>query len=275
MAENKGFIFGFGSIMIKETSGALAGAAHITGALTAEIMQQAVKKMGGAASYPVDMRLARSEGNLTLTLNERRPWVDEIINEGVSSTAASASSLAIGTIENVTGTTLAAKLTVAKKSGVADANVAIGTYYAQQLSATSLKITYAGPRGGGEFLTGTMAATTAVDIGSTGLTIEASAVTFAAGAVVTWEVTPAHGGVTTVTVPQVRKGKTYELIAWGAAPSQQGNVERVRFPLVMFQGANWVFTDNEYSSSGIEITGGILAPTDGGEIMERKSYQPV
>lgn len=266
---NNGLYFSFGSVGVKDDK-VIVGLAHITGALSAGINTPLVKSMGGGSSFPVAARPGRSEGELTLTLNQRPPWVDELLNDGSDTDTAAAAAAAAGTITNVKGNTLAGKLTVAVKSG---AKPAPGVYQVTAESASSVKVVAVTSNGIQE-LTVSALTSSPKDIGSTGLTIASSGNLTATNAA-SFEVTPAHGGITTITVPQVKRSKEYSLVCYSAPGAASDNIEVIEIPRVMFSGADFSFTDNEPGANGLELTGVILAPNDGGSVFTRKSIAPV
>ena len=57
------------------------GSSDIVGSVTANLKAPIKKTNGGATSYAIAARIGRSEGELTLNLNERPLWLDAAVNE--------------------------------------------------------------------------------------------------------------------------------------------------------------------------------------------------
>jgi len=266
---NNGLYFSFGSVALKKAK-LIVGLSHITGALSAAISAPLVKTMGGGTSYPVAARSGRSEGEVTLTLNQRPVWVDELLNDGTKTDTTAAGTASAGALTNVKGSTMASKLTLAVKSG---AKPAPGYYQITATGPAAVKVTAATANGIDE-VTVSGLTSNPKDIGQTGLTLAASSNLVTDNAV-SFEVVPAHGGIATITIPQVRASAEYELICYSAPGGVQDNIEQITIPRIVFAGADFTFTDNELGSTGVEITGAILAPNDGGSVFTRKSISPV
>ena len=268
---NKHVFFSFGSVAICD-GGLVRGIADITGALTIDLTTPLVKTVGGATSFPVAARAGRGEAELSLTLNHRPVWVDVLLNEGTEETVAAAADPAPGAITDVKGTTLAGKLTAAVAAGKVPF---YGLYQLTRTAATKLQGKAVGPRGTIEIPETTFAAGAAKELPGTGITITAASLAFAEGAVVNFDVYPAHGGISKIEVPQIRVGKQYELVAFSTLGGSDDNLEKLVVPQAVFAGASDKLTDNEPGSNGVEITGTALAPNDGSAIFRREIIRHV
>ena len=268
---NKHVFFSFGSVAICD-GGLVRGIADVTGALTIDLTTPLVKTTGGATSYPVAARSGRGEGELSLTLNQRPPWVDVLLNEGTEAKTDANADAAAGPVTDVKGTTLAAKLTPAI---IADKSTFYGLYQLTRTAATKLQGKVVGPKGTIEIPEVTLAANAAKELPGTGVQITASSLAFAEGAVVNFDVLPPHGGISKIEIPQIRVGKQYELVAFSTLGGSDDNLEKLVVPQAVFAGASDKLTDNEPGSNGVEITGTLLAPNDGGPIFRREIIRHV
>ena len=263
------FYFGFGAFSLRDvTTKQILGSSRIVGNLTADISTPLVETMGGAASFSTGARQGRGTGDLTVTLNERPAFIDRLLNEGSQVDTAAAGSATAGTITDAVGSGLAAKLVVEPKSG---ADPFPGAFTVTATGAAALRVEWVGAGGAGSVDLASVG-TSPLDIGNTGMTIEASTASpsFTVDNVAVFEVAPAHGGIVTISIPQVRRGKSYGLIAYSAPGGDGDKMETVSFPNVVFAGASYTLTDNE-PSNGVELTGKVLAPADGGSVMVRES----
>ena len=260
-----GLYFGFASIAIRE-AGLVRGVADVTGGLTLDLSAPIVKTMGGASNFPVAARAGRGESELSVTLNHRPEWVDDLLNEGTRDVIAAGDASA-SAVSNVKGASLAAKLAAAVKAG---ASPKVGLYQLVQTAATKLKGQVVGPAGVYEIPETTFVANAAKELPGTGIELTASQLAFANDTVVNFEVLPAHGGIVKISIPQVRKGKEYEVLAYSAAGGSDDAIEKFVIPQAVFSGSPTKLTDNEPGSNGVEMTGAAIAPEDGGAIYRRE-----
>ena len=268
MSENR-FYFSLGAVALRDPANkTIVGSSRITGSLTADISAPLVDTMGGASSFSSGARQGRSSGELTVALNERPTWVDRLLNEGNQDNTAASASSNVGTVANVVGSALAAKLDPGVATGASPVG---GKFTVTATGAAAVNIDYVTPTGAGSVALSALG-TTGQSIAQTGVELAASSASpaFTVGNVAVFEVVPAHDGIAIIRIPQVRRGQEYELIAYSAPGGVSDVVETVTFPRVMFAGAGYTLTDNE-PSNGIEITGKVLAPADGSEVMIRES----
>lgn len=75
--------FGLASVAIlRESDNSLIGASRIPAEIKAAINTPLVLSNGGAAAYPQAARKARSEASMTITLNERPEWMNDLLTHG-------------------------------------------------------------------------------------------------------------------------------------------------------------------------------------------------
>ncbi len=254
------FYFGLGAIGVYEDN-ALLGFSEVPGEIKATIMGGISRSMGGASLYPVAARKTRSEGGVTISLNERPEWVDELANAGSKEDTAAAAAATITSV-NSTGTSVAS-LTV-----TADADAYYGTYSVKVTGASAVEVTYTGA--GGVIKDDMTLTVAAAEFKTTGVKIlKPSSATLVTDDVTVYTITPAHDGISVISVPQIKASKEYSLKAWSAVGGASDSIEELEIPRLIFDGADYGFTDNE-PVTGVEITGSLLSPTNGESVLKRK-----
>ena len=261
MSENNDSVyFGFGSIGIIHESNGVIGVSDITGSITINLQASIQKTTGGLASYPVSARLGRTEPEVTVVLNERPGWLEEIVNEANKKTVDSPSEISL---KNAKGSSMSA-VVIAPKAGQ---TVLEGTYIVTATDTDDITIKRIGPHPVATVPVETLS-TNAKDVDALGVTVKKGNGDLNAGDVGVADITFGFN-TDEYSIPQVRKGEEYQVKAYSAKGGNPDSVNILDCPRVMFGGANMVLTDNE-PSNGVEISGSLLAPKDGSSIYTRK-----
>lgn len=245
--------FGFGALAVIDRNNDVVGFSALTGSLTANISGELMPVVGGAASLPVEAAKGRSDGALTLNLNERPSWVDVIVN-GATEADVSTNDYDLSDIRgDVSG-----KLTVAAKASSTPVN---GSYVVRVTGTDTAEITHVHGAGVNTYsLTGL--STTATDIGSTNLTLAlAAAGSLTAddeGSSAVVFITNAGGKAKSYSLPFNQATKYVRLVAMSATGGGGQDVRIHDFAKVALTGAPVMATDNENFTT--EITGIVLEP---------------
>ena len=252
--------FGIGGLLVADLNNNVIGRAVLTGALTANISGELLPVVGGGASLPVEAVKGRSDGALTLTLNERPEWIDIIVNDMVK-TAISSHSYGL---TNVSGTTLADDIDVELKSG-GSVTPKLGAYMFRATGTDSLEVTLVNGDGSTVY-TVTALGTQAKDIGTdTNLTVKLSAAgSIDADGVGTSAVLfLSYGGTEAASyaLPVNQQTHYVRLITYTPKRGPGHSVRGHDFAKVALTGSPVMLTDNE--SLTTEITGIVLEPGGG------------
>ena len=184
-----GFVFGFSSVALFDTvTKNVKSFIDTPGEVTVNTKPEIVSAMGGPGIFPSSARGARTEGNLTLTVNERGNDLYESLGFATVTNIAAATSPTIGALTNVVGTSLSV-VSVTATAGPTAPQLLAGEYVLEAISATTFQITGAttkGVRTSGVF---TDAGTDAVET-SLGLSVQRATGTVVAGDRAIFSVTP-------------------------------------------------------------------------------------
>ncbi len=256
--------YGLSAIRVKR-AGVIVGAAEVVGSVQAQLAQELVATVGGAASYPIASRKGRSSGEGTLTLKSCPTWLDKAFNQASESVSAAAVAAA-SAVANITDAgTVSAGVAVSLKAGTAD-------YMDVQITATAgqtVDVLVVGSNGAQEFKNVVIPGTGTIELGSTGVLL-ASGAAMTVGHVGSFSVSPQHGGQSVLSVPSVQHNTAYyELTCYSAVGGPSDAIVAGTFHKVMFAGVNTAMTDVE-TVGDMEIPFHIVAPSESSSVYTRR-----
>ena len=253
---DKNLVYGFGAMGILTLGDDVVGFDNITGSFTANISGDLLPVVGGAASMPISAVKGRSDGAMSITLNDRPEWVEEVVN-GMDKTAVTANDFALSDVNG----SIKDKLTAAAK---ASETPVAGAYMIRVTATDSVDVTAI--TGGGLVDTHTVAvSTTAADVGSSNVTLELAAADslkdedIGASALLT--IGHSSNNAVVYTLQTIHKTVYSRVLFFTAAGGPDQNVRVHDFAKVALTGAPAMATDNELQTT--EITGIILDPMNG------------
>lgn len=260
--QDTGLAFGLASFAVLQNSQLIASS-EITGSFTCDINPEFITTVGGPSSYPIASRLGRASAEGSMVIRERPDWVDVALTGGASTDITAVSAAAAGSVTNVVGTSLQT-LQVTVATSVAN----VIDFQVTATGATTVNVKFTGSFGAQDF-NGITVSTTATQIGNTGVSIAtSSSPAFTENDIAVFRVNPAHGGIKSVTIPQIRFENEYELRVFSARGSSgTDNITEYRFPRAVFRGAPINLEDVNVVETEVPFM--VLAPSDGGNICTR------
>ena len=254
----RNIIYGFGAMGIMTMNDDIVGFDNITGSFTANISGDLLPVVGGAASMPISAVKGRSDGAMSITLNDRPDWIEEVVN-GMEKTSISGNDF---TLSDVNGS-IKDKLTA---ESVATETPVAGVYMIKVLSATSVSVTTI--TGGGIVGTETVTAIdepTAKAIGSSSVALKLSAANSLKdtdiGATALLTIAHSSNNAVSYVLPTAHKTVYSRVLFFTAAGGPDQDVRVHDFAKVALTGAPPMATDNELQTT--EINGIILDPMNG------------
>ena len=256
----RAFSYGIAGVVIAAAdSRDIIGQLQTTGNLNiAGLTSEVIETRGGFSAFPQAARRGISTGEFTLTINECPPWIKQVALGAVLEDIAPAAVPVVSEKRDIIGNSVPTNTI----SVTTPAEVQDGTVVVRATGAAEADVTVYYPDG--EYVFSGIGAVDAVLTG-TGLTLVAP-IGMTAGDSALYKVRTAHRGGEVVRVMPRNSEMEYRLTASSVAiPGGDDSLMVYTLPRVKFFGLTPKLEDN-VATSGVEITGKILTPKDGGAV---------